>query len=53
MFSRNRDAGQDFTGGSGEMAPQVRTGVDTGQNVIDLAAMRAELETDPRSRRQW
>jgi hypothetical protein len=56
-FTRNNDAGQKF-GGGGEVAPgmegpTIRTGVDAGTNVIDLAAMRAELEADPRSRRQW
>lgn len=50
-FSRNSDASGAF--GEGEMGPTVRTGVDAGTAVIDLAAMRAELEADPRSRRQW
>lgn len=33
--------------------PTIRENVDIGVKVIDLNAMRAELEADPRSRRQW
>jgi len=56
-FSRNGDAGREFGGGReaapGMDGPTIRENVDIGVKVIDLAAMRAELEADPRSRRQW
>lgn len=33
--------------------PTIRTNVDAGVNVIDLAAMKAELEANPSARRKW
>jgi hypothetical protein len=54
-FKRGEDAGA-FGGGEvapGMDGPTIRENVDAGVAVIDLAKMRAELEADPRSRRQW
>jgi hypothetical protein len=56
-FSINRDSGSVYQAGSeaapGMDGPTIRRNVDAGVKVIDLAAMREELEKDPRSRRQW
>jgi hypothetical protein len=55
-FQRNQDAGGRFGGGEaapGMDGPTIRENVDIGVQVIDLAKMRAELEADPRSRKQW
>jgi hypothetical protein len=55
-FSRSKDVGQTFRPGEdmapGVNGPTIRENVDTGVKVIDLAAMREELENNPDSRRR-
>jgi hypothetical protein len=45
---------EDGSTAPGQQGPTIRTGVDAGTNVIDLAAMRAELEASQGMRpKQW
>lgn len=51
-FRISRDVSAQQQEAPARRGPAVREGVDAGTDVIDLAAMKAELEANPEARRR-